>query len=66
MFRCKARKKPERDAYIYTLSGAVYSAIPMLSGQMSVFQQPQTCLNFGQVNTQCVLMIIRLKKSKAE
>jgi len=37
MFRCKARKKLNREAYYgYTLSGAVCSA----TQQMSVFQQP--------------------------
>jgi hypothetical protein len=39
MFRCKARKKPNREAYNeYTLSGAVCSA----TQQMSVFQQPHS------------------------
>jgi hypothetical protein len=45
-----AQKTESRCVYRYTLSGAVCSAIPILSGQMSVFQQPQTGLNFGQVN----------------
>jgi hypothetical protein len=37
MFSCKARKKPNREAYNgNTLSGAVCSA----TKQMSVFQQP--------------------------
>jgi len=44
-----AQKTEPRCVYRYTLSGAVCSAIPILSGQMSVFQQPQTGLNFRQV-----------------
>jgi hypothetical protein len=34
-----AQKTESRGVYRYTLSGAVCSAIPILSGQMSVFQQ---------------------------
>ncbi|OGP87988.1 MAG: hypothetical protein A2031_07060 [Deltaproteobacteria bacterium RBG_19FT_COMBO_43_11] len=43
MFRCKARKKPNREAYYgYTLSGVVCRA----TKQMSVFQQPLYTHNF--------------------